>query len=225
MGKIKGIEFKELLVIVHPNWLEHATPSETSNSKVAYLMKQPYSRGKAHETDFKRYRRAMFDVYGRAILNAAKRPDVLVAILAVPMSFSEYKAILRDRAELKKVMHADVARLIAFAKEHLKERLIVINSPGIDGLRGDAERLYNIIIKKKIPLGKGLVIRGGGEISECCVRTVIDYLKLLLKPKQAYVDKSICGDIISNFPKRRTMKHSQRAKPTKRRLKPVHRRK
>ena len=221
----KNKPFNELLVIVHPNWLEHASVFGLDKARAKQSIKALYSKGKLKEIDFGRYRKAMFDVYGRAIIEAAKSPDVLVAIFAIPMKFVEYKALLRkNRTEVKKAGHADVLRFIAFAKKQLGRRLIVINSPGLTDLRYDTERLYNIIARKRIRFTKDFVIRGGGELSDGCVRTIVDNLGTLLRPKKAYVDRSICGDIISNFPKRRVVRHTQRAKPSKRKAKPVVRR-
>lgn len=218
-------KYKELLVIVHPNWLNHAIIFGMEGPMARRLMQGLYSKGKRRETDFRRYRKAMFDIYGRAILEAAKKDDVLVAILVVPMELSEYKAIVRKKRDVvKEAEHADVLRFINFARERLGERLIVINSLLLGDLISDARRLSNIIARKRIRFTKDFVIRGGGELSDGCVRTIVDNLGALLRPKKAYVDRSICGDVISNFPKRRVVRHTQRAKPSKRKAKPVVRR-
>lgn len=217
--------FSELLVIVHPNWLEYASVFGLDKVRARQYMRAVYSKGKPEETDFKRYRKAMFDVYGRAIIEAASRPDVLVAIFAVPMKLAEYKAFLRKkRIEAKIAEHADVLRFIAFAKEQLGRRLVVINSPGLRDLEYDTERFVNILRRKRVKFRKDFVVRGGGELSAGCVQTVVNRLKFLLKPKSAWVDKRICGDIISNFPKRRTARHTQRPKPAKRKPKVLVRR-
>lgn len=221
----KRREFKELLVLVHPNWLEYASVFGLDNAGFRQHVRAIYSKGRIKETDFKRYRKAMFDVYGRAIIEAAKRPDVFVAILAVPMKLAEYKEFLgKNRTKAKTAEHTDVLRFITFAKEQLGRRLVVINSPGLRDLEYDTERLANILRRKRVKFRKDFVIRGGGEISAGCVQTAVNKLKFLLRPKRAYVDRRICGDIISNFPKRRIARHMQRPKPAKRKQKALVRR-
>jgi len=188
--------FKELLVIVHPNWLEHVSVLGLEQQRAREYLRDLYAQGMPESIDWERYRKAMFDIYGRAIIEASKRPDVLVAIFAVPMKFAEYRGIAeKDRDKIKKAEHSDVLRFIAFAKKLLGERLIVINSPGFT-LRHDAERLVNIIRKKGIKFEREFTLRGGGELSHGCVSTVVSELKNSLKPSKTYVDARICGNLL-----------------------------
>ncbi|MEM4663247.1 MAG: hypothetical protein QXM75_04460 [Candidatus Diapherotrites archaeon] len=208
--------YKELLVLVHPNWLTHATMYGLDDQRVIELMKDFYSGGRAENIDWQRYRKAMFDIYGRAIIEASKRPDVLVVIFAVPMNINEYRAILRsDKASIKKSSKSDVLRFIDFARKLLGKRLIIINSPGYKELYEDSERLANLLQKKKIKFAEDFVIRGGGEISKGCVQTVVTKLRQLLSPKECFVDFSICGDLIikERLTKRKLEKRYPKPRP------------
>lgn len=189
--------YTELLVIVHPNWLNYASFFGLQKQRAIALTKSCYAEGRHDAIDWQRYRKAMFAIYGRAIIEAAKNPKTIVAIFAVPMGTSDYRAITSsDREKIKKSEFTDAMRLIRFAKAMLGRRLIVINSPALNELKKDCERFAQVIAGKKVPLSKDFVLRAGGEISTGCVQTVANNLKVFLNPKKAFVDKSICGDLL-----------------------------
>ncbi|MCX8189921.1 MAG: hypothetical protein N3F05_01690 [Candidatus Diapherotrites archaeon] len=210
--------YNELLVLVHPNWLNYATEFGLQKHRTIELTKNLYSKGHQEAIDWERYRKAMFAIYGRAIIEAAKNPKAMVAIFAVPMGLRNYKAIIeKDKTLLKNSEFNDAMRLIGFAKKILGRRLIVINSPGLNELKQDCERLVSIIARKKVALSRDFVLRAGGEISTGCVQTVINNLRLLLNPKMAFVDKKICGDLLikEKLVRRRLERRAQRNKKIK----------
>ncbi|MEM4598611.1 MAG: hypothetical protein QW400_02880 [Candidatus Diapherotrites archaeon] len=203
--------YTELLVIVHPNWLNYANVFGLQKESAIALTKSCYAKGLQDAIDWQSYRKAMFAIYGRAIIEAAKNPKTIVAIFAVPMGMSDYRAIASsDRAKIKKSEFTDAMRLIRFAKAMLGKRLIVINSPALNELKKDCERFAQVIAGKKVPLSKDFVLRAGGEISTGCVQTVANNLKVLLNPKKAFVDKSICGDLLikENLTKRKPFRRT-----------------
>jgi hypothetical protein len=231
--------FKQLLLIVHPDWLEHwsdiARPREATEETIrgVYEKDKPellppekreelFKMGFQIQTmDWKRYRKAMFDRYGKVILGASSRKDTLVVFIAVPMHSSEYKAVAKeDREALKTAKHKDVARLLAFAKEKLGDRLIVINTSPLN-LMTDILRLQKIFQRKKITLAKGAIIRGIGETRAGCVRAAAEQMKVIFPNTRVYVSPYFSGDTLARV-KARRIRHHTRINYTKQRRKERH---
>lgn len=234
MGKKSNAEkvFNELLLIVHPGWLKKLLEYNRTYLEELFLppRENPYASNKpvlvergtkkliSDVMDWKRYRKAMFDRYGKAIIDASKRDDVVVAFLLTPKDYKEYKEAVENRAERKKL--SDAARLALFAKKHLKKRIFVVQTPELLPFREAMNNLRMMLSDKGIKFSEFLVVRGIGEISNRCVAQALREAKILFNPQKTYVDKKYCGDVLKGIHPRRIRKHTMRKpKINKRRLK------
>ncbi len=219
--------FNELLLVVHPNWLEkwleyvrgqpeHVIRTSSYVAKKPVLVERGTKRLVSDIMDWKRYRKAMFDRYGRAIIDASKREDVIVAFLLTPEEYKEYRKAVRSKIKRRKLSAA--ARLTLFARKHLKERLFVLAAPELVRVYDIINNLYSRVTHKGIRFSENLVIRGIGEMSNRCVARAVKEAQIIFGAKEAYVDKVYCGDVLKGVHPRRIRKHIVHSPKTYRRL-------
>ncbi|MCX6802129.1 MAG: hypothetical protein NT067_03355 [Candidatus Diapherotrites archaeon] len=167
-------------------------------------------RKTVEDVDLNRYRKEVFNRYGLAIKEAAKRPGVAVAFVDLPFVHSrvwKYKDLkdARDRALLAET---HISRLERFARAEFGNRFIKAKiPPRYDDFRGIAKSIVSEAKRQGLQFKRPLV-RGIGELSYLCVAKTIDETKARIPGSKGIVDERYCGDMLEGVKARRIRRHT-----------------
>ena len=191
-------KIKDILLVVHPYFLltllSHPYTGKTEPAlNPIYIKNKPFVNNQT--IDWNRYRKAMFDVYGRFVKRYSNRDDVLVVFIVSPSVLQ-----LENKFGTK---HSE--RFLNFVSNNSKN-LIVVKS---DSIANVADEIVQKI-RSNYSLSREAKIIAVGEISEACVSSACREIanKLGIKSEQRVVLRELCGDILENVPKRRIKRHT-----------------
>jgi hypothetical protein len=169
-------------------------------------------RNTVEDVDMSRYRKEMFNRYGLAIMEAAKRPGVAVAFVDLPFVHSR-AGVYRDlKGAQDRALFAEtnISRLEEFARVQFGNRFIKAKIPKrYDDFSGIAK---NIVSEAE---GRGFkfeapLVRGIGELSYLCVEKTVDEVKARIPGSKGIVDERYCGDLLKSVKARRIRRHTSK---------------